>query len=131
MKSLAQIPLILGLGVALSFFSSTPVIQAQEAPQGRRSNQTVVSDEELKAFARSYIKFHQIRAEYEPILENAPAPEERGKIEQEALAKFGKEVQKEGLTLESYGRIFLAVNSDEKLREKTLRLIDAERRKSA
>ena len=84
----------------------------------------------LRAFAKSYLEFHKIRAEYEPALNQARDSQEQGKIEQEALAKFGKAVQKQGLTLEGYFRLYQIVNANEHIRDKALKLIDEERKKA-
>lgn len=92
------------------------------------SQQTVVGDKELRAFAKSYLEFHKIRAEYEPALNQAGNSQEQGKIEQEALAKFGKAVEKHGLTLEGYFRLYQTVNANDLMREKALKLIDEERK---
>jgi hypothetical protein len=130
MKKFFPIPLVFGMTVGLSLFSFIPMVQTQDKPTEHRSGQTKVSDKELRAFAKSYVEFHKIRAEYEPALDNAQDPQEKAKIEQEALAKFGKAVQKQGLTVEGYERIFLAVNSDEKLRREAIRLIEEERKQT-
>ena len=94
------------------------------------SKQTEIGDKELRAFAKSYLEFHKIRAEYEPALNQARDSQEQGKIEQEALAKFGKAVQRQGLTLEGYFRLYQTVNANEQIREKALKLIDEERKKA-
>ena len=74
------------------------------------------------------MEFHKIRAAHEPALQSAPDTQAKSKVEQEAVAKFGKALEKQGLTLEGYGRMFLAVSADEKLREKALKLIEEERK---
>ena len=94
------------------------------------SKQTEIGDKELRAFAKSYLEFHKIRAEYEPALNQARDSQEKGKIEQEALAKFSKAVQRQGLTLEGYFRLYQIVNANEHIRDKALKLIDEERKKA-
>lgn len=128
MTKLSPISLVLGMTIGLSLLWSIPMVHTQERPMKQRPGQQEVSDKELRAFAKSYIKFHQLRAEYEPILDTVYDPQVKGKVEEKALAKFSEAVQKEGLTLEGYARIFQAVNADEKLREKAVKLIEEERR---
>ena len=106
-------------------------LAAQEPPILQQpQHATDVSEKDLTAFAKCYVEFHKIRAEYEPALQNARDPEEKGKIEREAVAKFGKSVEKQGLTLQSYARIFKTVSADEQLREKVIKLIEEERAKT-
>ena len=112
-----------GLTVGLSGAQEKPALQ-------QPSKQSEIGDKELKAFAKSYLEFHKIRAEYEPALNQARDSQEQGKIEQEALAKFGKAVQKQGLTLEGYFRLYQIVNANEHIRDKALKLIDEERKKA-
>jgi hypothetical protein len=112
-----------GLTLGLSGAQEKPALQ-------QPSNQFEIGDKELKAFAKSYLEFHKIRAEYEPALNQARDSQEQGKIEQEALAKFGKAVQKQGLTLEGYFRLYQIVNANEHIRDKALKLIDEERKKA-
>jgi hypothetical protein len=130
MKMILRTLVVFGMTIGLSLFSSIPMVQTQEKPTEQRAGQQEVSDKELRAFAKSYIKFHRLRAEYQPILDTVHDPQVKGKMEQEALAKFSEAVEKEGLTLEGYARIFQAVNADEKLREKAIKLIEEERRKA-
>ena len=129
MKKYLPIPFVFGLTVGLLLFSSLPVVRTQEKPnEPRASQQAEVGDKELKAFAKAYVEFHKIRVAHEPALQSAPDTQAKSKVEQEALSKFSKALEKQGLTLEGYGRLFLAVNSDEKLREKALRFIEEERK---
>ena len=132
MRTVTASKLLVGVMVAGLAGPIAPVaIPAQERPKVQQPNRTTsVSDKDLEAFAKSYIEFHRIRVEYEPALLSANDPGEKGKIEREALAKFGKAVEKQGLTLESYARLFQAVNADEQLREKALRLIAEEQKRT-
>ncbi len=129
MKKYLPIPFVFGLTVGLSFFSSLPVVQTQEKPkEPRPSQQAEIGDKDLRSFAKAYVEFHKIRVAHEPALKNSADLQAQSKAEQEALSKFSKALEKQGLTLEGYGRLFLAVSSDEKLREKALKLIEEERK---
>ena len=131
MNKFAPKYLVVGSVIASLAGLTVGVTGAQEIPALQQpSKQTESADKELKAFAKSYLEFHKIRAEYEPALNKTRDPQEQGKIEQEALAKFDKAVQKQGLTLESYFRMYQSVNANEQIREKVLKLIDEERNKA-
>ena len=129
-KSLSKLCLVMMTSAWLVWIS-TAAVQAQEKSKDQRPSQpTAVGDKELRSFAKSYIEFHKIRMEYEPALNKASDPQERSTLEQDAVVKFGKVVEKQGLTLESYFRIFQTVNANETVREKALKLIEAERKKA-
>ena len=131
MKIFALRHWVVGSAIASLVGLTVGATGAQEKPALQQpSKQTAIGDKELKAFAKSYVEFHKIRAEYEPALNKARDPQEQGKIEQEALTKFAKAVQKQGLTLENYFRMYQTVNTNDSLREKALKLIDEERKKA-
>ena len=124
--------LVFGAAFSLLELSLPFGIDAQQATRrGETPGQSAaISDKELRAFAKSYIEFHKLRAEYESALGKAHDLEARGKIEQEAVAKFSKKLRQQGLTMEGYARIFQTVNADEQIREKALKLIEEERKKA-
>jgi uncharacterized protein DUF4168 len=131
MTRFATRQLVVGSVIAGMATLTLGVTGAQEKPALQQpSAQTEIGDRELRAFARSYLEFHKIRAEYEPALNQARDPQAQGKIEQEALAKFDRAVQQQGLTLESYFRLYQTVNANEHIREKAIKLIDEERKKA-
>ncbi|HEV8344814.1 MAG TPA: DUF4168 domain-containing protein [Candidatus Binatia bacterium] len=104
---------------------------AQQAPAQQGSGQPAkVSDKELRAFAKAYVEFHKIRERYEPAMSKAKDSAEKEKIQQEGNLKVKEAVEKQGFTVESYNRIFAAVNGNEELRKKALKLINEERKKS-
>jgi hypothetical protein len=108
-----------------------PSARTQERPSTLLSAAHVnISDQELEAFAKVYVAYHRLQRAYEPSLRNARTAQERKKIQQEANSKLEKVLQREGLTPETYNKIFKAVNADEKLRKKGLKLINEQRRKS-
>src|SRR5574341_1660121 len=98
--------LMFGLALGLSYVSSVAVVRPQAKAPAQRgpAEQSEISDKELKAFAKSYVEFHKLRTVYEPQLSVAKTPQEKGRIEQEAVAKFGAALEREGLTMERYGR---------------------------
>lgn len=122
---------LIGEVVTVAILFCVPIVHAQGKLEEKKQEQkSEITDKDLRSFAKSYIEFHKIRTEYEPALAKAADPNEKNKIEQEAVAKFSKAVAKQGLTLESYARIFQAVNANEQLRDKALNLVDEERKRS-
>jgi hypothetical protein len=106
------------------------VVSAQEPPQDQPGAQTPISDQELEAFAKVYVQYDKIRQEYEPRLKNTEDPEKRKQIQQEANSMVEGELTKQGLTAEAFKRILEIVNANDELRQKALRLIEEERKKS-
>lgn len=103
---------------------------AQEPVKPAPAGTATVSDKDLSAFAKAYVEYHNIRQAYEPSLEKVQDPKEKEKIAAEANSKVKKAIEKNGLTADKYNRIFTALNSNEALRKKALKLIDQERKKS-
>jgi Domain of unknown function (DUF4168) len=123
----------LGIGMALSLaFGPIAALHAQtkSQDQGPTDTQRAISNNELKAFAKAYVQFHKIRADYEPKLSGATSPQEKGQVEQEAVAKFGAVLAREGLSMQRYAALYQTISSDQQLRDKALRLIEEERARS-
>ena len=107
------------------------LINAQEPrTQTQSVGSSEVSDKELKSFARAYVEYQRIRQAYEPRLSKVKDANEREKIQREGNSKVKKVLEQQGLTPQTYNRLFAAVNSDARLRQKALKLIDEERRRS-
>ena len=71
-----------------------------------------------------------MRSIYEPQVSGAKTPEEKTRIQQEAVAKFGSVLEREGLTMQRYAALHKTINGDDRLREKVLKLIEDEKAKS-
>lgn len=120
--------MIIGGLVAL-VASPAIVIRAQDKAQDQQpSQQSEISDKELKAFAKAYVEFHKIRSAYENSLDDVGNRQEETKAQHEALIKIDKALEKQGLKPDALYRIFKAVNADEKLHAKAMKLIEEERR---
>jgi len=105
------------------------VVRAQDKARDQQpSQQSEISAQELNAFAKAYVDFHKIRSAYENSLDDVRDRQEETKAQHEALIKIDKALEKQGLKPDAYYRIFKAVNADEKLRAKTMKLIEEERR---
>jgi hypothetical protein len=131
MKTLIRRKVMPAALMGLLFLGPAPVSPAQQAPAQQGSGEQVkVGDKELRAFAKAYVEFHKIRQQYERSLGDAKDPAEKERIQQEASIKVKEAVEKHGLSVESYNRIFTTVNGNEELRKRALKLIESERKKS-
>lgn len=109
-------------GIALICGSSTALAQGNSKAQ--------VSDQELTAFAKAYAEVQQIRSQYEPSLQKTKDAKESERLQQEANAKLKKTLDKQGLSIDRYNKIYAAVNANEELRRKALKMVEQERKKS-
>lgn len=89
-----------------------------------------IDDQQLRNFAKVYVQVEKIRQEYEPRAKEATGPEEGKQIQQEAQSKFQQVLTKEGLTEESYTKIFEVARADQDVRKKILQMIGEEKAKS-
>jgi hypothetical protein len=105
------------------------VAGAQEKARDQQpSQQSKISDEALKAFAKTYVEFQKIRLAYENSLDYVRDRQEQSKAQHEALIKIEEAFQKQGLTHDAFARIFETVKADETLWAQTAKLIEEERR---
>jgi hypothetical protein len=109
------------LALLLVFVSSSALAQGKS---------TQISDKELAAFAKAYAEVQRIRSQYEPSLQKSKDAKESERLQQEANAKLKKTLDKQGLSVDRYNRIYAAVNSSEELRRKALKMVEQERRES-
>ena len=120
----------LALGVSLPLSVGAVCAQTQAPAQQSPGASSEVSDQELQAFAKSYVEFLKMRTIYEPQVSVAKTPEEKTRIQQEAVAKFSSVLEREGLTMQRYAALYKTVNSNDRLREKVLKLIEDEKARS-
>jgi hypothetical protein len=105
------------------------VVGGQEKARDRQSSQQAkISDEELKAFAKTYVEFQKIRLAYDNSLDQVRDRQEQSKAQHEALIKIEKAFQRQGLEQDTFARIFEIVKADDALWAKTMKLIEQERR---
>lgn len=117
------------LSLSLAYGITPPA--AQEMPPAPNSElDNKIGDADLRAFAKAYIEFEKIRAEYAPKFDNANSPQDKGAVEQEAVTKLSKALEQEGMTMQQYSALYQTVSLDPQLRAKVLRLIEEERSKS-
>jgi len=124
-------PLYALLAVIIGGLVASPaiVIRAQDKARDQQTGQqSEISDKELKAFAKAYVEFHKIRTVYENSLDGVGNRQEETKAQHEALIKIDKALEKQGLKPDALYRIFKAVNADEKLHAKAMKLIEEEQR---
>ena len=115
--------------LAAPLLSTGLLVLAQERPKQPTVQEREVSDAELQAFAKAYVQYHKIRAQYEPQVKATKDPQKSKKIQDEANAKVKEVLAKQQLTVQNYNRVFTVVNNDESLRKRAMKLIEEERKK--
>src|SRR3990172_7644134 len=114
--------------IGLVSFSFPPFTHAQDLPkQSQPAEPTKLSDKDLRAFAKAYVAYQKLRQTYEPRLNRAKDPKEKEQIQREGDLKVKEALEKQGLTPQSYNRLFAVVNGNEQLRQKALKVINEER----
>jgi hypothetical protein len=103
--------------------------QAFAQPSGQPV-QPEISDSELRAFVRAYVDNQQIRQQFEPTLQSNSDPAKEQQLQDQANAALKQSLARQNLTIDQYNRIYQRINSDEELRQKVLRMVDEERKKS-
>lgn len=101
------------LALALSLPGAIHAGQHRPSDQGQ-----VVSDGELENFARAYKKINDIRADYEARLRQVQDPQRAQELQQQAQIEMVRALEEEGLTVEKYNAMFVAVQNNEELRQK-------------
>jgi hypothetical protein len=132
MKKAFWLAIAFGFAWWLLPLKSNSLLYAQITSQNRSQigAQRAINDKELRAFARAYVQFHKIHAEYEPKLNNANSPQEETQVKQEAIAKIGAVLDREGLTMQRYADLYQTIDADQDLRARAVKLIEEERAKS-
>ena len=117
--------------ISVMFLSFPSLAHAQDLPKQTQSAEpTKLSDKDIRAFAKAYVEYQKLRQTYEPRLNSARDPKDREQIQREGDLKVKEALEKHGLTPHSYNRLFAAVNGNEQLRQKALKLINQERGRS-
>jgi hypothetical protein len=124
-----RVALKLRLSLVLVILYAAGAATAAEAP-AKRSDQSGLSDRELKAFAKAYVDYQRIRLTYGPALEQAKDPVRKKQIEQEANTKIKRSLDAQGLSVARYNEIFAQVNNNPPLRKKVLQQVEEERKRS-
>lgn len=121
---------LVAIGWMFLGIETTVIAQQPSGKQTGSATRTQVSDAELRAFVKAYVETQNIRREYEPPLQKTTDPDKTQDLQKEANAELKETLAKQNLTVAQYNRIFSAVNNDPRLREKTLKLVEAERQRS-
>ena len=114
--------------IGVMFLSFPALAHAQDLPkQSQSAEPTKLSDKDLIVFAKVYVAYQKLRQTYEPRLNRAKDPREKEQIQREGDLKVREALEEHGLTPQSYNRLFAAVNGNEQLRQKALKVINEER----
>jgi hypothetical protein len=108
----------LGAGIA-----RVPAALAQDKPAKN------LNDQDLRRFAKAYVEFKKIQADYEVRIKGTQDAKERERLQKEGDAKVNQALQKQGFSPDSYTKTFATVNDSEPLRKKTLKYVEEERKK--
>ncbi|MGH7768382.1 MAG: DUF4168 domain-containing protein [Candidatus Binatia bacterium] len=108
----------------------SPPAQAQDSPKPSQQASTNLSDKDLRSFAKAYVEYHKLRQSYEKQISSVQDAKQKEQLQREGDAKVSKALEKQGLTPQSYNRLYTTVNNNEQLRRKALKMIEEERKNS-
>lgn len=116
---------LMTMGLTTSVYAGEAAPQDQQAPQqgqgaapAQEQVPTDFSDADIEKFVAAQDDLEGVRQEYSGKLEGTEDPDKAAELQQEASEKMVTIVQEEGLDVETYSNIALAVQSDPELREK-------------
>ena len=113
--------LMLAFGASTAMAQGTPA-QNGTGAQGTASmpqpQQTSFSDEEIQKFADVQPEIEAIRSEYSERLQDVSDPQQAATLQNEAVEKMVESVNEEGLEVETYNSIAIALQSDTELRQR-------------
>ncbi|MBP6020936.1 MAG: DUF4168 domain-containing protein [Burkholderiaceae bacterium] len=115
---------ILAMGLA-----TAPVMAQTATPQTPTRTHSAApdiqpNDAQLKNFAQASQKVAMVAEEYQPKLHASPDDSTRQQVMQEADEKMIQLVSAEGLTVDEYNGISVAVQQDPKLRQRVIDLVN-------
>lgn len=120
--------LLLGAGVAAGAFAPVPAAaelttaQAQQQPQS-----TAVSEKDAEAFASATIAVQEVSQRWQPDIAGAASAAEQMQMRQQAEQEMIGEIEKNGLTLDDYNRIYTVAMQDPGVQEKVKQYIRQKR----
>ena len=109
---------------AIETLAEQPSLQLQSG------GKTHISDRELRTFAKAYAEIYGIVAAYEPSLKARRDPKQVERIMEEAEQQIEKLLEAHAFTADSFLKTATAINADDELRQKTVAMINEERKKA-
>lgn len=87
--------------------------------------ETAQEDIDLEAFIRAYPRVESVRQQYLPAIERAESREDKRRLMREAHGDMKQVIEDEGLTIEQYSRVSVAVSEDPELKQDVRELLEA------
>ena len=93
-----------------------PMPQQQEAPE--------VSESQINAFVEAYIAVNEVREDYTARLQEAEDQEQAQQLQQEANDAMTAAIEDNGMSIEEYQEVAMAVNADADVREQVTTMLE-------
>lgn len=93
-----------------------PMPQQQEAPE--------VSESQINAFVEAYIAVSEVREDYTARLQEAEDQEQAQQLQQEANDAMTAAIEDNGMSIEEYQEVAMAVNADADVREQVTTMLE-------
>jgi hypothetical protein len=101
-----------GLAALLLAAPATAPLAQTSSTQTAPAASANFSQEELETFAAASLEVERVSAKWEPRIASAPTEAEQNQVREEAMGELVEVVQDEGLTVDRYNQIAMAVQSN-------------------
>ena len=121
----ALLPVVALAALGLSATPAAPA--AAQQPQQQRPAPPAASSfdsDQLQSYAAAVVEVQKINEEYLPKLESAESRGEQQKIREEATGMMVEAIKAEGISVETYNKIYKAARADPRFAQRLNRLIE-------
>ncbi len=109
---MASVPRFVAAALCLALVFTVPATDSAWA-------QSDYSDAKLESFVKAAIQVENLMREYKPRVDRAESPQRADSLRAEAKAKMEATIeQTPGITLDEYGRILVAADTDQALHDR-------------
>ncbi|MEX2367419.1 MAG: DUF4168 domain-containing protein [Pseudohongiellaceae bacterium] len=108
--------LMLGMGATVA--TAQPAGEPPAAPPQQSAGQNDFSDADLQDFADVQNVLQEIRTDYSARLEGTDDPQAAAELQQEATEQMMGALEDQGIEVDTYNAIAVALQSDQALRER-------------
>lgn len=134
-KSIFSLVPLAALAAPLAFAAPQQPAQQPKQPPAmqqmqQQSSHMEVSDAQLHKFAAAYEDQMKLRSKYTKKMQNAKSKDEKSNIRKNAEKDMKKAIEKH-MSVDQYKKIGKAINSDPKLRQRLVKILQADQKKSA
>lgn len=100
---------------AFAIAVASPAVSLAQNQSAPADSAMEFSEQQLEAFAAAAVELDELRREWNPKLEAADNGDQAAEIQRRANMEMAQAVQESGITVDTYNRVAMALQSDEEL----------------